>query len=121
MAGNPSQPYMKTAFKGAFRASIPSETHIVMRGRETAAFTEMKIRPPRLAGNAIAVQNMKVAAMSATSPFTSASPIQMSVESRIGRPIRSRKAPSQKLWIISSPIRLKRFAPKWCPAMGESP
>ena len=69
-AGKPNQPYMKIALSGAFSASMPSETHMVTRGRDTAALREMKERAPMLKGKAIAVQNMYWAVMRATSPLT---------------------------------------------------
>lgn len=106
MAGKPSQPYMKMPLRGTLRASMASETHIVMRGRERAALTEMKVRAKRQAGSASAVKKRNSAAIRATSPSTLPSEIQRSVYMRSGTPKRQRKPPSQKFCSSSSPTAL---------------
>ena len=52
-AGQPNQPYIKNAFNGAFKASMPIEMYIVILGRDTAAFKEMNARPAKAAGKPI--------------------------------------------------------------------
>ena len=111
IAGSPKSPYMKTAFRGALRASIASDTHIVTCGRDTAAFTAMKVRAAIEPGRASAVQNMYSVAMRRTSPSAPPNSIQKSVAISTGTPISENPSTSHMAWPMSTPMSENFRAP----------